>query len=131
MFNRAMAALIVTSAACAAASMAVFAAGFAIYTLVLPTAGPAGAAGIVALIAVLALALFAIAIMLRSRKHEREAAVAQAELLDELPMGLGDIARERPLVTLGLTALGGLLAARHPTLVRDVIAIVARFGRHR
>ena len=59
----------------------------------------------------------------------RETAVAQAELLDELPMGLGDIARQRPLVTLGITALGGLLAARHPSLVRDLISIIARFGR--
>ena len=129
MFNRAMAAVIVTSAACAAAVMAVFAIGLAIYTLVLPTAGAAGAAGIVALIAVLALALLAIGIMLRSRHHERQTAVAHAELLDELPLGLGDIARDRPLVTLGVTALAGLLAARHPSLVRDLIAVAARFGR--
>lgn len=132
MFDRAMAVVIATAAACAAAVMAVFACGFAIYALVLPTAGPAGAAAIVALIATLAVAGFALVIVLRSRARERQAAVAQAELMDDLPMGLGDIARDRPLVTLGITALSGLLAARHPTLVRDVISIIARFsGRRR
>lgn len=129
MFDKAMAAVIATAAACAAAVMAVFATGFAIYAVVEPSLGAAWAAAIVALLAALGVALFALFASLRARKRERETAVAQAELLDELPMGLGDIARERPLMTLGITALGGLLAARHPTLVRDLIGIVARFGR--
>jgi hypothetical protein len=38
------------------------------------------------------------------------------------------LARERPIVTLAVTALGGLLAARHPTLARDLLSLVARFG---
>ncbi len=131
MFDRAMASVIATAAACAAAVMAVFAAGFALYALIEPSLGPAWAAAIVALVAALCVVIFALFAAYRARERAREAQVAQAELLDELPMGLGDIARERPLVTLGITALGGLLAARHPTLVRDLIAIVARFGRHR
>jgi hypothetical protein len=129
MFDKAMAALIATAAACAAAVMAVFATGFAIYALIEPSLGPAWAAAIVALLAALGVAIFALIATMRARKRERETAVAQAELLDELPMGLGDIARERPLLTLGITALGGLLAARHPSLVRDLIGIVARFSR--
>jgi hypothetical protein len=129
MFDRAMTGLIAAAAACAAAAMAVFALGFSLYALILPEVGPAGAAAIVALAAALLVALYALFATLAARKRERETAVAQAELLDELPMGLGDLARERPLVTLGITALGGLLAARHPTLVRDVIHIVARFSR--
>ena len=51
------------------------------------------------------------------------------KLIPGVVAGLGDIARDRPLVTLAVTALGGLLAARHPTLARDLIAIVARFSR--
>ncbi|MGE0740879.1 MAG: hypothetical protein AB7O98_06010 [Hyphomonadaceae bacterium] len=129
MFDRAMATVIATAAACAAAVMAVFATGFALYALILPHVGAAGAAAIVALAAALCVAVFALIAAQRARQRERETAIAQAELLDELPMGLGDIARERPLMTLGITALGGLLAARHPTLVRDVIGIVARFSR--
>lgn len=129
MFDRAMAAVVLTAATAAAAVMAVFALGFALYALIVADLGPAGAAAVVALVAALCVATFALIATLRSRKQEREAAVAQAQLLDELPMGLGDIARDRPLITLAVTALSGLLAARHPTLVRDLIHIVARFGR--
>ena len=133
MFDRAMATVISTAAASAAAVMAVFASGFAVYALIEPTAGPAGAAAIVALIATLCVALFALFVTMRNRQREaereREAQALQAEVMDELPLGLGDIARERPIVTLAVTALGGILAARHPTLARDLIAIVARFGR--
>lgn len=129
MFDRAMAAVVATAAAAAAVVMAVFALGFALYALIEPNIGPAGAAAIVALAAALVVAIFALIAALRKRKREQEAALAQAQLMDELPLGLGDIARERPILTLALTAVGGILAARHPTLTRDLIAIVARFGR--
>ncbi|MGQ0531308.1 MAG: hypothetical protein ACT4OF_01280 [Caulobacteraceae bacterium] len=129
MFDRAMAAVVATAAASAAVGMVVFALGFALYALLEPAVGPAAAAAFVALAAALAVAIFALVAALRARKREREAAIAQAELMDELPMGLGHIARERPIITLAVTALGGLLAARHPALVRDLLAIVARFGR--
>lgn len=133
MFDKAMVALIITAAACAFAAMAVFAGGFALYALVLPSAGPAGAAGLVALVATLILSLAAVAIVLRSRakerEREREAAIAQAQIVDQMPSGLGEFARDRPIVTLAVTALGGILASRHPKLARDLLSIVARFGR--
>jgi len=129
MFDRAWANIIAVAAACAAAVMAVFAAGFALYALIAPGVGAAGAAAIVALAAALIVALFALFAARRAQRREREAAVAQAELVDELPLSLGDIARDRPLVVLGVTALGGLLAARYPGLVRDLIGILGRFGR--
>jgi protein-S-isoprenylcysteine O-methyltransferase Ste14 len=129
MFDRAMSAVIATAAACAAAVLAVFATGFALYALIEPQVGQAAASAIVALAAALIVAVYALIATLRARKRERETAVAQAELLDELPLGLADIARDRPLLTLGVTALAGLLAARHPTLVRDLIHIAARFSR--
>jgi protein-S-isoprenylcysteine O-methyltransferase Ste14 len=129
MFDRAMAAVITTAAAAAAAVLVVFASGFALYALIEPELGAAASSAIVALAAALLIAVFALITTLRARKREREAAVAQAQLMDDLPLGLGDIARDRPLLTLGITAVSGLLAARHPTLVRDLIHIVARFGR--
>lgn len=129
MFTRAWSSLIAIASACAAAVLAVFAAGFALYALLQPAVGPAGAAAYVALAAALCVALFALFATMRARKREREAALAQTQILDELPMGLGDIARDRPILTLGITALGGILAARHPALARDLIGIVARFGR--
>jgi hypothetical protein len=129
MFDRAAGALIATVAAGAAAALAVFSGGFALFALIEPTAGPAGAAAIVALAATLLVASYALLAAHRARERAREVEVAQAELMDELPTGLGDLARERPMVTLAVTVLGGVLAARHPQLVRDVISIAARFGR--
>jgi len=130
MFDRAMATVIATSAACAAAVMAVFSLGFSLYALILPTAGAPGAASIVALVATLGVALFALFAAYRRKQKEREAAALQAQLLQEAPgFGLGDIARDRPILTLAVTALGGLLAARHPSLARDLLSVVARFGR--
>lgn len=128
--DRAMAAVIATAAACAAAVMAVFALGFALYALLVPTVGPPGAAAIVALVAAFGVALYALIVVLRARKRERDALALQARLADEddSPLGLGALARERPIVTLAVTALGGLLAARHPTLARDLLSLVARFG---
>jgi hypothetical protein len=129
MFDRARAAIVATAATCAAAVMAVFAGGFSLYALSLPFVGPAGAAAIVALAAALLVGLYALISVLKTRQRERETAIAHAELLDELPLGLGDIARDRPLLTLGVAALGGLLAARHPTLTRDLIHLAAQFTR--
>jgi hypothetical protein len=110
--------------------MAVFALGFSLYALIVPTVGAAGAAAIVSLVASLGEALFALYAAFRRRKSEREAAALQAQVMEEMPlMGLGDIVRDRPIVTLAVTALGGLLAARNPALARDLIGIVARFSR--
>jgi hypothetical protein len=75
-------------------------------------------------------ALFALLMALRARQREREAEIAQAAVADALPQfGLGEFARDRPIVTLAVTALGGLLAARNPTLARDLLSIAARFTR--
>lgn len=129
MFDRAMAAVVVTAAASAAVVMAVFALGFSLYALIEPTIGAAGAAAIVALVAALAVSVFALVNMLRARQRERETAVAQAQLMEELPANFGGLAREHPLLTLAVSAVAGVIAARNPGLLRDLVAIVARFGR--
>jgi hypothetical protein len=132
MFDRAVSRVVAIAAASGAAVMAVFAAGFAVYALILPQLGPAGAAAIVALVAALAVALFALFAALRARKKEREAAAQHSSLLSSLPTELlGDAVRERPLVTLAVTVLGGALAARNPALVRDLVSLAARFTRER
>jgi len=131
MFDRAFSRVVAVAAASAAAVMAVFASGFSLYALILPRVGAAGGAAIVALVAALGVALFALMAALRARQREREAEVAKQEIAESLPLhlGIGEIARERPIVALAVTALGGVLAAKHPTLARDLIAIVARFTR--
>jgi len=130
MLDRALTRIVAIAAASAAAVMAVFASGFALYALILPQLGSAGASAVVALAAALCVALFALAMAMRARQREREAEIAQAAVAEALPQfGLGDFARERPIVTLAVTALGGLLASRHPTLARDLLSIAARFTR--
>ncbi|MBC7769132.1 MAG: hypothetical protein H7124_10130 [Phycisphaerales bacterium] len=129
MIDRAMTAVIATAAAAAAAVLVVFGAGFALYALLEPITGVAGAAALVALAAALALVIFALIVQQRARKREAEAALAAARLAEEHPLGLGDIARERPLVTLAITAVSGLIAARNPGLIRDLMQVVTRFGR--
>jgi hypothetical protein len=126
MFDRAKLAVAATAALAAAAMVSVFAAGFALYALIEPALGRAGAAVIVSMAAALAIALFALAAALRAQTQRREAEHLRAELMDELPANLGDLARDRPLLTVAAAAVVGVLAARHPTLVRDVLAIVSR-----
>jgi hypothetical protein len=126
MFDRAKLAVTATAALAAAAMVAVFAAGFALYALIEPAVGRAGAAAIVSLAAALAIALFALAAALRAQTQRREAEHIRADLMDELPANLGDLARDRPLLTVTAAAIVGVLAARHPALLRDVLAIVSR-----
>ncbi len=129
MMDRALTAVIASAAAAAAAVLVVFACGFAIYALLEPSLGSAGAAGSVAAIAAAGLGIFALVLHQRAKKRELEAALAQARLAEEAQFSLGDIARDRPLVTLALTAVSGLVAARNPALVRDLISLAARFRR--
>ena len=131
MFEHALARVVAVAAASAAAVMAVFAAGFALYALVEPSVGAPGAAAIVALVAALIVALFALFAAMRARRQAREQEAAQQHLLSNLPGELGDIVRDRPLLSLAVTVVGGVLAARYPALARDLVGLAARFTRNR
>lgn len=132
MFDRAVSRIVAIAAASAAAVMAVFAAGFSLYALIEPEVGAAGAAAIVALIAALIVALIALFASFRARRRERQAEEAGRDLAQALPMELlGDVVRERPLVTLAVTLVAGALAARNPGLVRDLVGLAAQFTRER
>lgn len=126
MFDRAASHLIATAAACAAAVLAVMAAGFAMFAALRPAIGEAWGAAAVAAAATLAVGGFALYAHLRAQAREREAELARAQLLNGLPANLAELTREHPLATLALTLAGGVLAARHPRVSRDLIAIVAR-----
>lgn len=127
MFERATASLISTVVACASAALAVFASGFAIYALAAPSLGPAGAAAVVAGASALLVGAFALYAHVKAKEKARESAEAQSALLDSLPLGLGSLTRDHPLAALAATVIGGALAARHPRLARDLIALAARF----
>jgi hypothetical protein len=127
--HRALTRIVAIAAASAAAVMAVFAAGFALFALIVPMVGAAGAAAIVALVAALGVSLFALMVALRARQEERDVEVAQAQLADELPLGLSQFTRDRPLATLAVTAVAGILAARYPSLARDLLGVLGRLRR--
>lgn len=128
--DRALATVIGAAAACAAAAMAVFALGFALYAWVEPSVGAPGAAAIVALVAAIAAAVYALVVLHRVRRREREEAEARARAAEEAAApGFGDMARERPIVTFAVTALGGFLAARHPAIARELLALLGSFRR--
>ena len=127
MFERASANLLATVAACAAVVVAVVAAGFTVYALALPYWGPAGASATTAAAAALIVGACALFTHHQAKAKEREAALAQEHMMSALPLNLGDLARDHPIASVVATLIAGAVAARHPRLSRDLIAIVARF----
>ena len=122
MFERATFSLIAAAATCAAAAMAVFATGFALYALMLEWLTPAGAAAVVAVVAALIAAVGAWLAKERAERRRLEADAQRAHFAGALPGELSGFLADRPLATLAVSLVGGLLATRHPGLVRDVLA---------
>jgi ABC-type nickel/cobalt efflux system permease component RcnA len=116
---------IMLGAASAAAALTVFAVGFALYALLAPLLGAAGAAAVVALAAALIVAIIALVMLMRIRAEERRAAEARARVAAETPSGFGGFAHDHPLLSLGVTALSGLLAARYPGLAQQLMSFFA------
>jgi hypothetical protein len=119
--------------------MAVFAAGFALYALLLAWLTPAGSA---ACLAAAAAGFAAIAgAILRGRVERRrlmeEVERARAAAAGPQPLAASSTApedisgwlSEHPLVAVAVSALGGFLATRHPTLAGEIIAALRRAPR--
>lgn len=108
--------------------MLVWAAGFALYFAVEGSAGPARAAGVLAGVDFLAIALgFGIARIMSAMKHHEE-----EEEEEEPPSILslfGDAIKEKPLITLAVSALTGFAAVKNPSLFKDLIGDVLRSRR--
>jgi len=126
MIDRAASTMITMAAIGASAAMGVFAVGFAVYAAAEPYVGPAWAAAIVAGLSGLVVGIYALVMTLKAREKERQQAVAQANLLDALPLGLGNVAREHPIAALLVSLVGGAVAARHPRLVGDLVHLFAK-----
>lgn len=126
MIDRAASTMITMAAIGASAVMGVFAVGFAVYAFAEPYVGPAWAAAIVAGLSGLVLGVYALAMTLKARERERQQAAVQASLLNALPLGLGNIARDHPIAALLVSLVGGAVAARHPRLVGDLVHLFAK-----
>ena len=66
-------------------------------------------------------AVFALITQLRKRKHEREAAVAQAQLMEDLPLGLGVMSTTG--FTLCCAALGAVGVAAALVAARGIAGV--------
>lgn len=121
MFDRALSSLVGLTVVCAAAALAVFAAGFAIYAVALPHVGAAGAAAIVAAVAAAGVGAGGLIQMHRARAKEAEAAAAQADLAGAIPEPLRGFMQRHPIAAIAATVVGGLVAARNPRMIRELI----------
>ncbi|MDP1911356.1 MAG: hypothetical protein Q8K85_23910 [Hyphomicrobium sp.] len=117
-------AFVAVAAFAAAAALAVWAAGFALFAFTEPLIGAPAAAGVVSAIAAVSVALFAWHSAGKAEEKSAQVEVVQSvasPLTAVAPLELVAAAfRERPLVSLGLTVLAGVVASRQPHLVREV-----------
>ncbi len=131
MIGKTALALIAAAVLAATAALFVWAAGFAIFFALDQSVGPALAAAITAGVAALALALVFVAFADRARHKREEKERVHAETASHMPAFLAPFANvlhDKPLVSLGLSMLTGLVATRHPSLLRDVLAAVTVMG---
>ena len=126
MIDRAASTVITMAAIGASAVMGVFAVGFGVYAFAEPYVGPAWAAAIVAGLSASVVGIYALVATLKAREKERQQAVVQASLLDALPLGLGNVARDHPIIALVVSLVGGAVAARNPRLVGDLVHLFAK-----
>ncbi|MGE0047096.1 MAG: hypothetical protein AB7J28_08230 [Hyphomonadaceae bacterium] len=128
MFERATASLIAMAAVCAASAMAIFATGFALYALLLQWLTPAGSAACVAVFAALIAVGAAWYAKDRAERKRLEAEAEQAHAMAAMPSELSGFLADRPIATLAVSLIGGILAARNPGLVRDVLNALRAYG---
>ena len=126
MIGKTALAIAALAALVAASALLVWALAFAVYFSFVDRVGPAGAAGIVAGIDFFVIALgFAIARLLSAMKHKEE----EREEEDEPPSMFGlfaDAIKEKPILTLAVSALTGFAAIKNPSLFKDLIHDVLR-----
>lgn len=114
---------IMLGAAAAAAALTVFALGFALYALLEVSLGPAGAAAVVALGGALIVAIIALIMMFRIRADERRAEEERARRAAETPAGFAGFTQDHPILTLAVSAIGGVLASRYPGLAQQLMSL--------
>ncbi|MET0181325.1 MAG: hypothetical protein ABW199_00410 [Caulobacterales bacterium] len=121
MLEKALNSLVGLTIVCASAALAVFAGGFAVYAIVAPQLGPAGAAAVVAAVAASIVGITGVIRLVRAQQRERESVLARHELAAGLPEPLRGVMQDHPLAAIAVTVLGGVVAARNPRIIREVI----------
>ncbi|MDB5456840.1 MAG: hypothetical protein JWP92_2425 [Caulobacter sp.] len=117
-FEKTLMTLAAAAAIAAAAAVGVVAAAFALYAVVIPHVGAAGAAAIVAAVAAV---IVAIAGLLAARKVE---ARGQGQQAPHDAIGIAErvfeLAKERPILSIGAALAAGVFALRNPILLAAV-----------
>ncbi|MES1202908.1 MAG: hypothetical protein ABUS57_15835 [Pseudomonadota bacterium] len=129
MIGKTALAIAALAALVAASVLLVWASGFALYFAFSDRVGPSGAAGIVALVDFLLIALgFGVARLMSVLKEKEEEKQQEQEAPSILSL-FGDAIKEKPLLTLAVSALTGFAAVKNPSLFRDLIGDVLRSRR--
>ena len=119
-FEKTLMTLAAAAAIAAAAAVGVVAAAFALYAVVIPYVGAAGAAAIVAAVAAV---IVGIAALLAARKVEsRSHGRGQETPHDAIGIAerVFEIAKERPILSIGAALAAGVFALRNPILLATV-----------
>lgn len=123
MIGKALAGLTALVALGAAATVAVVAAAFALYSVLVPSLTEAGAAAIVAGVFALVVAF---GVLLAASKtggsHHDHPPSHGGEADFDFVGKIFEIAREKPLWAAGAAVAAGLLAVRNPALVATIVA---------
>lgn len=107
------------AAVAAAAAVCVVAASFAIYALVRDGLGPAGGAAVVAGLFALVAVIVAVMATRKTSSHDRHGLKPGDSTAMERVFAL---ARERPLMALGVAATGAMVLMRNPAVVTALVS---------
>lgn len=126
MLDKALSTVVGATLACAAAALAAIYAAYALHLFLAPFLGEAGAAAAVAAAAAALVGLAGFIYRARAKAREEERArlqaAAQGELIGLIPDPLRALLHKHPIAAISVTVIAGVLAARNPRIVREVIA---------
>ena len=122
MLQKTLTAVIGLVAFAAMTAIAVGAAAFSLYLVLAPGVGEAGAAAIVAGAFALVVAIGIVIIVSKTSHHKHEPDAHGGGMDFGLVERLIDMAKERPILSIGAALAAGVIAFRNPALVATIVA---------
>ena len=120
MLQKTLTAIVGLVALVTATVVAIVAVAFALFAVLVPVVTPAGAAAVVAGVFALAVAAVALVVASGSNGHDKDHHGGSADF--GLVERLFDMARQRPLLSVGAAIAAGIIAIRNPALVATIAA---------
>jgi hypothetical protein len=122
MLEKTLAAVIGLIVVATATMIALAAAGLALFWLLSPLTGPAGAAAVVAGVFALIVAIAVVAAALRGGHHHHHHDEASHQPDFGFIERIIDMAKERPILSVGAALAAAVIAFRNPALVATIVA---------